>query len=786
MNFKKALSILAALALLATAGGTVLADETDSSTDDVEIIDDYELSDDDVIIVDDFEIGDDPDAVYDSDAVVEEADGTIEEEEVAEYKQVAENENFIMFADFSSGLFYLQSKSDGSIISSTINADNDELTPGKERLKLESQIYIDYLNDEGFVNSGTFSTLNSNIACVNKGLVTVEEIKNGIRVTYNFETQEIVVPVEYTLTGKGLSAKVIAKDIKEGEQAKLYRVYLLPSFGAALNDQSGYVFIPDGCGALAEFNNGAQNNVYEAKVYGEELSVKKTADFSNTETVRMPVFGISSANGGVFGIIKEGDASASVKATVANADFGINSVCSVLDYRVIDFDYAISAAWQKISIFRYSDLHYSLDNYEVEYNILGSGNNTYIDMAKIYREYLVNEMGVGATADDAVLNLDMYGAFETEGNFLGFKYKKLNALTTYLQATDIAKDFTENGVQNLAVRMIGWQSDGIFNYKMLKSSKLLSVLGGKGDFKEMNTYFNENGINVSYESDLISYRKGSTKQAAATVYNKAAEQYQYCLSNYLPFSIYDIHDSWYNVSLSRIEAVSNKYLDSLNDNVTDVSLSTLMNSIYSDFRKSVQIYRSDYTSIVTKIFEAYKKSGITLSGTEVNAYAFPYVSKIYDAPTSNSGYELFTKEVPFYQIVLHGLIPMTSGIQQQELDTSLEFLKSAETGTQLLYNCIYGDSSIVRYSHDENLYSSTYTLWNDKAVENYNQLKPLLDSVNSAAIVNHSELAVDVTQTVYDNGVTVVTNYSDSDYNMNGNTVSAKSFKIIAGKENAQ
>lgn len=747
MNFKKALSILAAMALFAGVCGTALADETDIVTEDPV--------------------------------------GTVETvgEPTDEYKQVAENDNLIMYANLGDGLFYLKDKSNGNIVESTVNADDDNLTPGKERLKLQSQIYIDYITDEGFVNNGTYSTANSKVACVNKGLVSVEEIKNGIRVTYNFETQEIVIPVEYTVTDAGLSAKVVTKDITEGDEVKLYRVYLLPSFGAALNDQNGYVLIPDGCGALAEFNNGADNNIYEGKVYGDELSIKTNAVYNVTQDIRMPVFGISKNGGGVFGIITKGDTSASLKATVANDSFAINSICSVLDYRTIDFDFVVGKVWEHIATYRYSDVQYTLDSYEVQYSILGAENNTYTDMAKIYRDYLVNEKGVGADKDDAVLNLDVYGGFEKQGNFLGIKYNKLYSLTSYLQTVDIVKEFLEDGVSDVAVRYTGWQNDGIFNYKELRSSKILSVLGGKSDFKEMNAYFEENGIDISYEADLISFRKGTTKRAAATLYNEPAIQYDFSPGNFLPYPIYTRHKPWYNITLTRLEGNSQKYLKSLNSNVTSLSLSTLMNEIYSDFRKSVGIYRTDYAEIVTGIFENYKNSGITLTGSSVNAYAFPYVSKIFKAPTSTSAYELFTKEVPFYQIVLHGVIPMTTCPQQLEVDTSMEFLKTAESGTQLLFNCIYEDSSEVRATREEYLYSSTYTFWNDKAKEQYNQLKPLLESVSTAKISGHKELATNVTETVYDNGVTVITNYSDGDYDAGGITVSAKSFKIIAGKE---
>ena len=47
-------------------------------------------------------------------------------------------------------------------------------------------------------------------------------------------------------------------------------IQILPFFGAANLDQTGYIFIPDGSGALIDLNNGKEHyQPFSARVYGQ-------------------------------------------------------------------------------------------------------------------------------------------------------------------------------------------------------------------------------------------------------------------------------------------------------------------------------------------------------------------------------------------------------------------------------------------------------------------------------------------------------------------------------------
>lgn len=690
---------------------------------------------------------------------------------------IIQNDNYSMAADSSTGLFRITDKSTGYVWDSVPdNLDDDTLSKKKDKLDYGSQLLIEYVNNDDFVNAGKTETANSKIQCVNKGTAEVEKIDNGIKVTYNFEKVNIIIPVKYVLTEAGFKASICTKEIKEGKDFSLISVNLLPTFGAADWNSKGYIFVPDGSGAIIDYNNGVNENKYEADIYGKELTTKVIQKKLNNETIRMPVFGSYNSDtcNGFVGIVTTGDSSASVKVVCGNAECGYNMISTSMKYRFFDSDSLLSQANTTQKMYRISKQKYSLKEYAVNYYLFKTEETGYVKMADIYRNYLVKNKNLEKTASKSVVNIDTYGAFETDGNFLGIKYKKLVPLTKYNEVKKITDELKKNGVDDIAVRYIGWSNDGILNRSQMKSVKFINTLGSKKQWKKMITDLDKNGIKVCLDADLLLLRKGGNSLYSANVFNKRIAQQQY-----MP-SVYSTRlnvDSWYLLSLCKIGNAAEKYLKSLvSNNISDISLSTLTNMIYSDFNEKQGIFRSEFSAIAENILKKYKKEGITVSGEEANAYALPYLSKIYKAPVTSSGYKLFNREIPFYQIVLHGYIPMTVKPAQHDYYDNYNFLKAVETGSELLFNGIYGESNIFRESLQEDLYSSTYDLWSDKAIEQYKLYKEVFNAVANLEITDHYEVAENVMKTVFADSVTVIVNYNDTDVVIDGNTVSAKSF----------
>lgn len=698
------------------------------------------------------------------------------------YNFITENNGLTMYAEKKTGLFKLVTQNGQEFYSVSQSLDDDTKTSKKNKIAYGSQLIIEYAATEDFSSTGLVSKTNSQVGCVNRDTVKTKRLENGIRVEYDFTNLSIFIPVEYTLEDGKLFARIITDEITEGQDASLISVNLLPSFGAGNENEDGYIFIPDGCGALMYFNSNKTENTYSANVYGKELSLNHELFKLNvTEEIKLPVFGICRpGNNAILGNINSGDGSARIDAMVGNDTFGQNICSSTMIYRTVTTDKFTTSKSKQVDIYRLSEQCFSGKDYIVSYSILSGEKSDYSALAQEYREYLISEKELTKNDNAQLVNLDIYGALEVAGNFLGIKYTKLKSLTGYTDVINIIESLEENGIKNPSFRYIGWQNDGIFNKKIPTKNKLIRTLGGRTQWKKLQNFIAQNDILAVYETDLLQYRKSFLNKAASTTFNKKAWQYQYGRSTYVQKITVD---SWLNIKPQLIEKYSNKYLNNINKSVQNISLSTITNLIYSDFKENSGLHRSDFPKIASSVLNNYKKENYTLSGENANAYALPYLSIIYKAPTSSSGFKAFDRDVPFYQIVLKGYISMTVKARQEELRNNDEFLKAVETGSALLYNCIYDNAEEIRGLREETLYSSQYTLWSDVAAEHYKNYISLYNKLLGKSILKNYELTDNVMLTEFEDGIKVIVNYNYEDYDSEYGEIESRGFKVVGGEE---
>jgi hypothetical protein len=216
------------------------------------------------------------------------------------------------------------------------------------------------------------------------------------------------------------------------------------------------------------------------------------------------------------------------------------------------------------------------------------------------------------------------------------------------------------------------------------------------------------------------------------------------------------------LNASRLDSLTPDILKSYSKlKLKTVSLGTLGKYNYSDLEEASGLYRDKFENTVIETLNSFKQSGIKVGVESANAYALPYVDVIWDMPIYSSGYDAYLTDVPFYQIVLHGLVTMTTPPVMQTIDSRVTFLKAVETGSELLYCGMYEQSSVLTGSRYDELYGTTYTLWEDHAIKDYKAIMPLLDKVYDQAIIDHTELSDGVIMTTFENGVRVVVNYNN-------------------------
>lgn len=504
------------------------------------------------------------------------------------------------------------------------------------------------------------------------------------------------------------------------------------------------------------------------------------------ETVKMPVFGVvRSGNNALLGIVEEGDCIAEISAYCSTYSCGYNAVSSTAAYRFWSEKMMFKgvSGIQK-TLYRVSKNHTTQKRYSVGYYMLDDKEANYVGMANRYRQYLIEKQGLKKSVTSPTFNLTLYGSVGIDASFLGVHFTRIQKLTTYNQAKQIVEELSKSGVESLSVRYIGWQKSGITNNKLVNAATLSSKLGGKSDWKRLSSYLGEKGYDFYPEVKFLSFQQSSLgvsvrKSAIRTMFDDVAKQVNYSPSVY---TVLETEKPLYLLKYSLLDKVTNKILKQYKKTeAQNISVAEIPEILYSDFSENATYREKSYSS-ATGLLKKLQKDFEKIAITGGNMYAVPFASKIYDTPICSGGNLNYDEDVPFYQIVLHGMVNLTTSGVMQSQDSVTCLLKTVEAGCEMQFAGIKESAAVLMGTEYDTLYNTTFSDWKAYAKEWYGAYQPLLEKIYDQKIVGHRCLSDKVYQTDYENGVSVIVNYGDTDYAPNGVTVcKAKFFAELRG-----
>lgn len=696
------------------------------------------------------------------------------------FQSVAENEKLVLYYDASNGDLAVKDKTTGYIWSSNPEQpEKDKVAKGFPKVALASQLLVKYI-DQGNKNE----SLVGNSFNAKTGIKTVK-IPNGIQCTYTFPSQGFSIPVQYTITGATFQASIVNSGIVDGEKMKVSELSVLPFFGAGSPQDNGYMLVPDGSGALIRFNNGKANaKPYSLPVYGRDLSLKLNTYQYGSQEIKMPVFGIKNGFHAVLAVIEDGASVSKVNAAVSGQDTEYNHVYPTFQYRQ---NYIANTVKNNTSINDYkimSERNTKQPAYRVRYLFLPSDQASYSGMAKAYQAYLVENAGLKKTVkhDNYPLYVETYGGVSKLAHFLGIPYQTEVPLTTYAQAEDMLKALRQAGIGDITFKYVGWMKNGIRD-KMPTGVSYEGKLGGASAFRDLAAYARDNGVHLFPSVDLIDlYKSGNGlwtfSDAAQKIDHTPAFQYDFFLNSLE----YHWATRWYLLRPEQVPALANKFAESYqNLHIAGLSLDAIGSKIYSDYSKK-GIDRSDVTGVWENTLNQLSKDVGSLMVDNANAYAFPYVHYIMDAPVVSNQNDVVDESVPFYQTVLHGYVSYSVPFVNESSDPQEMVLKAAETGSSLAYAWIGdSDTTVLWDTPLDKHYSADYRGWLGTVASDYKRLQAALSGLTDTAIVDHETIRPGVTVTTYDNGVKIAVNYNDKSETVGGRTIGPRDFTVMEG-----
>lgn len=597
------------------------------------------------------------------------------------------------------------------------------------------------------------------------------------------ETPVFNISVIYTLDGPDFIVTVPLDEIEYRHDYPILSLSVLPYFGAAGIDDDGFMLVPDASGAIIYNNNNKHNQaVYSINLYGFDNALKRTAVINENYSY-MPVFGAAVADNAYLCIIEEGDSSSAIEADVSGRTHSYNAVNS--KYTVINWDDAdISKANVVAKVFDRSE---KTGAFSQRYIFISEPD--YVSMATAYRNYLMSRYPtlVPHNEENLPAVLGLVGAIDRIENTFGIPLQKSFALTTYSEAADIISDFTNKGIPGLRVNYVGWFNDGVL-HDAPGDIKLISELGGKKEFENLLNSAAKNNAEMFFEADFTFIHNGSlfngygvNRDSAKYLSRDIAQLYPFCIacfgdrtgsygerySHYLANPEYTMKtiDS-FNTELHKIGA----------KNITFGSIGRLLNS---DFNRRKLYSRTDAMNLQTEKLAELMASNTKIMIHEGNIYAVPYADVVIDVAMDANNFNIIDENIPFYQIVMHGLVPYTGSPINLSPDYERNILRTVETGAGLYFMLMNAPGEELQETGYTRYYSADINRWGDEPIELYHKINNELSHTAAQFITQHQRLAPQVTLTGYEDGTLVIVNYSSETFSYDDVDVSGMDFAVI-------
>lgn len=690
----------------------------------------------------------------------------------SEYAKVAESDSYTLYLYEPTMSVILENKLSGQVMYSTLMAQDDD--------GINNKTWTAYMQS-GIVLSaikGVNDTYQVDLVS-SKNKISYEYNKNGFVASIEFKEYDFGLNVEVTLEGDELVVRVPEESIFENGSAYIGTVSLFPMMGYSyLDAKEGYMFIPDGNGALIYLDDkdGRYASGFSQVIYGadagftdsttEVLLWDRYDTVVDPEKVLAPVFGMMHTEDkiGYLAIVEDGNQRASIEAHPNGVMVNYNRCFAKFTLRKIYVQPLNNSNSGTVTQAEADRTHSDL---QIRYVMLTNEAADYSGMAVAYREYL-QANGMLEAADSI---------YKTRVDFLGTEreefmvFKRAVTMTTTEQMDEMFTDLQSNGVDSLLSVYKGWQAGGLYDVPITKY-KADGKIGGTAAVTELvNDWAQKNYDVYLYNEALLSNpEENNTTFNAVKKINKrkleiTSRDNVYQTFNYvLPFKTETILDKFVKT-----------YID---ENVNNLALAGISNNLFS-YSYSGKFYTrfdcaNTYENIVSDIA---KDTNLILE--EPFAFLWKDTQAFLDMPLGSSAYMYEDEEIPFMSMVLKGSVPMYSDYVNFQANKSEFKLQMIEAGVYPSFYLTYADSADLIYTKSSDLYSTKYDTYRDTVIAYDAEFREIADATAGAYILRHDKVATGVNKVTYDNGVVIYVNYTDKAVVAEDVTVEALSAKVV-------
>lgn len=602
-----------------------------------------------------------------------------------------------------------------------------------------------------------------------------------------------LIPVEFVLDNGDLVVSITTEHIKvENNFYTLTRLQVLPNFGSVSLAESagGYIFVPDGSGALLALNSFDPSfSMYERPIFRNAIFRDLGFMPNFPEYLTMPVYGMLHSFGGFMGIIEKGTETAFIGARVASSAVGaggnvfnvVYSGFDVTQFRQIN----IVGAVEHGGTFTVSTGMLGMD-FVVRKKLFGSPA-TYFDMVVLYRNYLIERYGLELDfSDTPEIFLDVIGALTIEGRFMGIAYEHIISMTTYTDLLEILKDLQDISV---TVSYNGVFNDGI-NNRLANRATLVSQNGSTLELERLLEFASNTGVDIFFGTNIARTHRlrgnGFRERIHASYgFDGAPARFtSYDPSTRMPRAL---GTSYVLLNPIFLLNVVDGFLAGAN-HFDKLFIYDLGQDYHASYRRHALVPPLASSIIVNKALrrlafddKSLQRRRLALNNPRIDR--IQYADWAVNISRESSNFGAFYTSIPFRQLVMNGLVRHTTlDVNGFGISPNYFFLQALELGSVPKFRLTAENANVLQYTAHTNFLSTHYEINRNLIREMYLRWVRAFEIIGCKEIVNHETLRAGVFRTTYRSGVSVTVNYNRFPVEIDGELIPAWGYIITGGE----
>lgn len=636
----------------------------------------------------------------------------------------------------------------------TMGADKPENLNKKWAAIANSMVLIEVYDEDG--KSATAGAAEEELSCTVQG--------NTAQVRAFWADYQVGLTFTLTLAENGLTFSLADETIREEGEYALANVTFAPFFGAVEGSSlPGYVFVPDGCGALVRFLSSRNYlHGYEKRIYGEDLGIDTInsayTGVANTATAEqaasLPLFGVTHgerqnaflavANGGeAYGTIVVEPAGLVCDYTRANIRFV---------YRQM-YEQPVSRVG--VGIQTLQPERNTVDP-SLTYYFLTGDDAGYVGMAKTYRS-LLKESGLlpsWRAEGEVPLRVDFLVA-DTEKQFIG---TSTETATTKALIEKAHGELTSAGVSGLQIGLTGWQKGGLNGYD--KTGSVSKTAWGRlSSLDSLGEMWLTLAPLSAREGQFSRRAEGGISRSQSLIV-KNGDQDEW------------LSDVYYLKPKAAMESLR-KQANTLTEAEQTQLLIQDMELLYGEYLSGETMTRTEVQQLTEDTLAALAEDN-SLTLTRPNAYLFGTMDGYDQVPMVSSQFLFETDTVPFLQIVLSGSAELYAPYTNLNFYSISDRLKIIDYNTCPTYLLTEADNYSLRNTASSWLCSTRYEDWDEQIAEAYAEVSQILCHTRGQILVDRLTPQAGVSVNIYENGIVYV-NYNTSARVVDGITLQPQS-----------